>query len=149
MRDFLINGVHAAAAAPLLYTLAFASILLGLVIYSRIRHGVMNTQQLRWILYLGALSAWEEWVFRLALPYWLQGVSLNLTAAVILSNLIFAAAHYFTLRWKWQWCLGAFLGGLALSRQMHVQGDLLLLIGIHWVGTFLNTPRPPNRADNS
>lgn len=144
MYNYARTGVQPALETPLLYTLGFVAVLIGLVGYSKLRHGGVNQQQLRWILYLGALSAWEEWVFRLALPYWLQDVGISLTVAVIISNLLFAGAHYFTLRWRWQWCLGAFLGGLALSRQMHVQGDLLLLIGIHWVGTFLNTPRPPD-----
>ncbi|MDZ7685961.1 MAG: hypothetical protein U5O39_13900 [Gammaproteobacteria bacterium] len=70
---------------------------------------------------------------------------MNLSIAVIASNILFGAVHYFTLRWKWQWCLGACLGGIVLSRQMNEHFDLALLIGIHWVATYANTPRLPGR----
>ncbi|NJN52835.1 MAG: CPBP family intramembrane metalloprotease, partial [Gammaproteobacteria bacterium] len=47
------------------------------------------------------VSAWEEWVFRLALPYYVESQGGDLMIAVVGANLIFAVAHYFTLRWKW------------------------------------------------
>jgi hypothetical protein len=53
--------------------------------------------------------------------------------------------HYFTMRWKASWCFLAFLGGMGLSRQYVENGDLLILIGMHWVATFLNTPRYPGK----
>lgn len=99
-----------------------------------------------WVVYLLLLSTWEEWVFRLAIPYFMGHELVDLRVAAIGSNIVFGAVHYFTLRWKWQWCLGAFIGGLAFSRQLSVHFDLALVIGIHWVATFLNTPRPPGSS---
>jgi membrane protease YdiL (CAAX protease family) len=64
-------------------------------------------------------------------------------AAIVLSNLLFAGLHYFTLRWKWQNCLFAFLGGVGLSRLLDNSGDLALVVLVHFVATFLNTPSPP------
>ncbi|MEO0983364.1 MAG: CPBP family glutamic-type intramembrane protease [Pseudomonadota bacterium] len=98
-----------------------------------------------WILYLGALSFWEEWVFRLAIPEILEGWGAAAWLAAGLSALMFGAAHYVTLRWKWQWCVGAFIGGLFLSRQMQLHNDLLLIAAFHWIATSLNTPRPPGQ----
>tara|TARA_R110002110_G_scaffold226741_3_gene441066 strand:+ start:177 stop:662 length:486 start_codon:yes stop_codon:yes gene_type:complete len=139
----LIRAMEPALANPLIYILAGCLLLTGLTIYG-FYVGGFKVQQFGWAVYLGALSLWEEWVFRLALPYSLHAMGFNLLAAVLVSNLIFGAAHYFTLRWKWQWCLMACLGGLAFSRQMHGQFDLLLVAGIHWVATFVNTPRLPS-----
>jgi hypothetical protein len=34
---------------------------------------------------------------------------------------------------------------MGLSRQYVENGDLLILIGMHWVATFLNTPRYPGK----
>ena len=62
---------------------------------------------------------------------------------MIAANLAFGVLHYFTLRWKWPWCLLAFLGGMALSRNFAQNFDLALIIGIHWLATYLNTPRLP------
>ena len=103
----------------------------------------LSAPQLGWIVYLLLLSAWEEWVFRVALPDMLLGSGVPLGAAIIFSNLLFGAMHYFTLRWKIGWCVLAFFGGMGLSRQYINGGDLLLVIGIHWIATFLNTPGPP------
>lgn len=96
-----------------------------------------------WILYLGAVSAWEEWVFRVALPQTAESMGMTLISAVVVSNLVFGAAHYFTLRWRWQWCLAAFIGGMGFSWNFAEQHNLVLIIYIHWVVTFLNTPRLP------
>ena len=63
--------------------------------------------------------------------------------AHVLSNLVFASLHYFTLRWRLVNCIATFLGGMGLSHLMG-QGDLLLVIMIHWLGTFINTPSPPS-----
>jgi hypothetical protein len=46
------------------------------------------------------------------------------------------------------WCLFAFLGGIGLSRHYLESGDLFMLIGIHWIATFLNTPRYPGARFN-
>ena len=141
----LLNLTAAGSAQGLRYMLGFLALLVGLSVFSYVRYRDLNTQQLRWIVYLGALSAWEEWAFRAALPFILADTHLSLTSAVLLSNLLFGLMHYFTLRWRWQWCVGACIGGLALSRQLHLHDDLLSLIGIHWLATFINTPRPPER----
>jgi hypothetical protein len=143
------QGLLARAMEPVLnhpgvYLLGGGLVLAGLTTYGLYIGGV-RIQQFGWVLYLGVLSLWEEWVFRLALPYSLQSFGFSLMSAVLVSNLLFGAAHYFTLRWKWQWCVIACLGGLAFSRQMNEHFDLLLVAGIHWVATFVNTPRLPSR----
>ena len=102
-----------------------------------------SLSRLGWVLYLGALSFWEEWLFRLALPTILESSGAAAWQAATFSALVFAGAHYFTLRWRLRWCIAAFLGGLLLSRQMQLHNDLLLVAGLHWVATLVNTPRPP------
>lgn len=133
---------HRPLHAPLNYGLAGVAMLVGLVVYSALRYE-LNSLQLSWVVYLGFLSLWEEWVFRVAAPVWLQELGLPVGAAILLSNVLFGAMHYFTLRWRWQWCGGAFLGGLGFSMNFQNQGDLLLIAAIHWAATFFNTPRPP------
>ena len=118
----------------------------GLSLYAWYVDRRWRLEKLGWVLYLGALSAWEEWVFRLAVPYFMESRNVELSIAVLGTNIFFAAAHYFTLRWKWQWCVAVFFFGMLLSRQMDNHFDLLLVVGIHWVFTFLNTPRLPGRA---
>lgn len=99
--------------------------------------------QLAWALYLGALSIWEEWLFRLVLPFALTDLVDARWQAVLLANALFGALHYFTLRWRLRWCVMAFLGGVGFSWQMR-QGDFTLVALTHWVATFFNTPRPPS-----
>ncbi len=103
-------------------------------------------QQCAWVIYLGMLSLWEECLFRLALPKLIEAGGLDFWLAALIANLAFGAMHYFTLRWKWTWCFAAFLGGMALSRQLHLHQDLLLITAYHWIGTFINTPRCPDLA---
>lgn len=98
---------------------------------------------LGWILYLGLLSCWEEWAFRVILPAAMMEGGLPLLLGIVVANLAFGALHYFTLRWRWQWCVAAALGGLALSRHFYQHEDFLLIALMHWVGTVLNTPKPP------
>ena len=125
------------------YLTATVVIFLGLLIFSAARDGELKRQQMLWVVYLGLLSLWEEWVFRVALPQIQISMGVSFVLAIIISNLLFGAMHYFTLRWRWQWCLGAIIGGLALSRHIHTHEDLLILTALHWLGTFINTPRPP------
>lgn len=139
----LQESFASSANNPGAYFAAVILLFIGFCSYSWFLNRRWIVGHLGWILYLGLLCVWEEWVFRLALPQLLESVGLGVMAAIILSNVAFGAAHYFTLRWRWQWCVGAFLGGLMFSRQIELHGDLLLVIGIHWVATFLNTPRPP------
>jgi membrane protease YdiL (CAAX protease family) len=94
-----------------------------------------------WIGYLLFISIAEEWIFRLALPNLLKAYMAPIYAVVI-SNVLFATIHFFTLRWRLIWVVFAFLGGLGLSRAM-THDDLLVVIWLHWIGTFLNTPFPP------
>ncbi len=132
-----------------LYVISFVLMLLAMNAHAWFIDRRWTFAKLGWILYLGALSFWEEWVFRLALPEVLEGLGASFWVAAVLSSLVFGAAHYFTLRWRWQWCVLAFVGGLALSRQMDVQGDLLLITAFHWIATYLNTPRPPGQSEQA
>ena len=129
--------------APLRYGLACAVILAALLALGAVRDRGLTGSQLGWTLYLGALSAWEEFVFRVGLPALLIAVGVDALMAVIGANVLFGAMHWFTLRWHSAWCLAAGLGGLALARALEQQEDLALVIALHWIGTFLNTPRPP------
>ncbi|MFU8817556.1 MAG: CPBP family intramembrane glutamic endopeptidase [Pseudomonadales bacterium] len=146
MRALLTAGLGALLAAPLLYLAVGASIFLALISYAGFIDRRLDAAAVGWIIYLLLVSIWEEWVFRVAIPYFAAANGAPLLTAVIASNAIFALMHYFTLRWKWQWCVAAFLGGMALSRQFGLHADLALVIGIHWIATFLNTPRLPGRA---
>lgn len=143
MRALLVEATSHVLITPLPYLLVGSLILIGLSAYSRYDGGRLSLHQFGWVIYLGLLSLWEEWVFRLAIPYSLREQGVDLVVAIILCNLLFGVVHYFTLRWKWQWCVAACVGGFAFSRQMDTHFDLLIVAGIHWVATCLNTPRPP------
>ena len=143
MREFALSSLERAAAVPLAYVGAYLAVFAALVLYAWRRDRQINGASIGWILYLLSVSAWEEWVFRLAVPYYAAARGLDLQMAVLLSSLTFGIAHYFTLRWRWQWCVGVFFGAMGLSRLMGTQFDLLLVIGVHWIVTFLNTSRPP------
>ncbi len=138
------RGLEPFLANPVRYLVIAAVILIALSIYACYIDRGWRAKQLGWIVYLGALSLWEEWVFRLAIPYYLDMQGVALWSAVLFTNLAFGVIHYFTLRWRWYWCVAAFLGGIALSRPMDTHFDLLLITGFHWIGTFLNTPRSPS-----
>lgn len=139
-------GLEKGLASPQLYVISLVLLFLALNGHAWLIDRRWDLSKLRWIAYLGALSFWEEWVFRLAIPTILEGFGASLWVAATLSALAFGAAHYFTLRWKWQWCVVAFVGSLALSRQMELHDDLLLITAIHWIATYLNTPRPPGQS---
>ena len=140
------NGLEKGAAQPLRYAVTGLFIFVALNAYAWWIDRAWDRTKLIWIIYLGALSLWEEWVFRLALPQLLEGWGASVWLATVISAALFGGAHYFTLRWKWQWCFGAFLGGLALSRQIEVHQDLLLITAFHWIATYINTPRPPGSS---
>lgn len=146
MRTLLLDALASLMAAPVHYAAAGGLILGVLAGYAGFIDRRLDLPALGWIFYLLLVSVWEEWVFRLAIPYFAEANGVDLRSAVIASNAGFAVMHYFTLRWKWFWCVGAFLGGMALSRHFGAHYDLALVIGIHWVATFLNTPRLPGRA---
>ena len=128
------------------YVCVYGLIFVGLSAFAWRLDRRLSAAQLGWILYLGALSFWEEWVFRLAIPYTLEGFGASVWLAAIISAVLFGGLHYFTLRWKWQWCVSAAIGGLALSQQMNIHNDVLWITAFHWIGTSFNTPRPPGRS---
>jgi hypothetical protein len=142
----LTDGLAKGLASPQVYVISLVLLFLALNAHAWLIDRRWDLPKLGWIVYLGALSFWEEWVFRLAVPTLLEGYGASVWAAATLSAVVFGAAHYFTLRWKWQWCVAAFVGSLALSRQMELHDDLLLITAIHWVATYLNTPRPPGHS---
>ena len=148
-RKLLMESLRDFTEQPALYLGAAIALLVVLSAYAALIDRGWRPLQFGWIVYLGALSFWEEWVFRVAIPYAASGGAVDLLWAVLVSNLIFGAMHYFTLRWHWYWCVGAFLGGLFLSRQMTLHFDLALLAGFHWAGTFFNTPRSPGRGQRA
>ena len=105
----------------------------------------LNFRQLIWIIYLLLISIIEEISFRLSIP--IIGVNFMgdnfFWLAVFISNFCFAAIHYFTLRWKLSACVLAFLGGMGFSRLFQITEDLTLVIILHWLLTFFNTPTAP------
>ena len=138
--ELFLSGFAKAQDQVVRYLTWGVAILVGLSLYVTYVDRQLRLSQIGWVVYLGALSLWEEWVFRVGLPY-LPGIdSVWLSVA---SNALFGAMHYFTLRWKWYWCVGAFVGGMALSRQWDLHVDLLLITAYHWVATVINTPRLP------
>jgi hypothetical protein len=145
-RALLVPALGAVLADPGRYLAIAAIVLVVLIVYTALLDRRIDAASTAWILYLLLVSIWEEWVFRIAIPYSLQANGVDLRTAIVASNALFAVAHYFTLRWKWHWCLAAGIAGLALSRSFAQHGDLALLIGIHWIATFLNTPRAPGRS---
>ncbi len=143
--DLLMAPLNRFLAAPEPYILGAGVILLLTHCWSWYLDRTGSIAQSGWIVYLLFVSIWEEWAFRVAVPDSLVDVGLDPRVAIIASNVLFGAVHYFTLRWKASWCFLAFLGGMGLSRQYVENGDLLILIGMHWVATFINTPRYPGK----
>ena len=129
-------------AHPVHYLAMCVAIVAGIAIYQRVRGIPWSTGQMGWVGYLFLISVVEEWAFRVFLPLYLMD-DLGARASVLLSSVIFGALHYFTLRWRMMPCLLTTLGGLGFSRLLEVSGDLTLVILVHWIVTFLNTPRPP------
>ncbi len=141
--DYLFRVLDRPIQSPAGYLIAACALPMVLFAYSFFKHNAWSLGQAGWVIYLGFLSLWEEWVFRAVGPYSLLLFGVKPVAAVVICNLAFGLMHYFTLRWRWQWCVGAFIGGLGFSMNFHTQSDLLLIAGIHWAVTYLNTPRPP------
>ncbi len=133
----------ATVANPRLYLIGLVAMVVFFLLWSA-RGPQPAPRQIRWVLYLLFISIVEEVAFRLAFPLFL-GSKTGWLAANVCCNLVFAGLHYVTLRWKLRNCVGTFLGGMGLS-QLLTNGDLTLVIMVHWVGTFLNTPFPPPRT---
>ena len=136
------DAVATFSATPVKYALALLAALGFFYAVLKRRGLTLDPAQGLWVAYLLYISIVEELAFRLFLPRVLEPTS-GFIAAIVLSNLLFAGLHYFTLRWKWQNCLFAFLGGVGLSRLLDNSGDLALVVLVHFVATFLNTPSPP------
>ncbi len=149
LHNAFTSGLEKTVLFPGRHAAFLIGIFIALNIYAWWIDRQWSMQKLGWVAYLGALSFWEEWVFRIAIPQTLEGWGLTVWFAATFSAVLFGGAHYFTLRWKWQWCLIACIGGIALSRQMEMRGDLLLITGFHWVATYLNTPRLPGGQSNN
>ena len=131
--------------SPATYLLALLSAL-GFFIAFLVSKGVtLSRIQGLWVVYLLYISIVEEIAFRLFLPNVIEPAA-GFLSAIVLSNFLFALLHYFTLRWKWKNCVFVFLGGVGLSRLLENSGDLALLILVHFVATFLNTPSPPDTS---
>ena len=131
---------------PSKYLLWTAGLGILIILFLRSTGRELNARQGAWIGYLLMISIVEEVGFRLSLPIILSSgssASETLWISVFLSNLLFAAIHYLTLRWKLTACIFTFLGGMGFSRLLETTGDLALVILIHWAVTFLNTPSAP------
>ena len=130
----------------LLWSLIVATFIFGFLKYTKRE---IDLRQLIWVGYLFMISLVEEIAFRLSLPLLITseitGISFYWIGALI-SNLLFATTHYFTLRWKLNACIFTFLGGMGLSRMLDTTGDLTGVILLHWAVTFLNTPTPPRNS---
>lgn len=144
----LLDGLSPLSASPLDYLVGGFVIFVALIAYAIWIDRKFQWASALWIIWLLGVSISEEWVFRVALPA-LGALVADPRAAVLASNVLFGVIHYFTLRWKWYWCLGAALGGMALSRQYAETGDLAFIIAIHWIATFINTPRMPGVRRNA
>lgn len=128
--------------APLSYIAI--TLALGLFLaFCQARKGLaLNLRNTLWLGYLLYISVVEELAFRLLFPMWL-GEIVNPMGAVVVSNLIFAGLHYVTLRWHWWNCVFVFAGGMGFSHMLATYDNLTLVILIHWLFTFFNTPAPP------
>ncbi len=124
------------------YALGILIVLLAIVIYSRLKNIPLSRLQFAWISYLALISVIEEIAFRVFIPLALNSY-LSFQLSIILSSLIFGFLHYVTLRWRLSACLITVLGGIGFSRLLQETDDLALVVLVHWVITFLNTPRPP------
>jgi membrane protease YdiL (CAAX protease family) len=138
----LQSGFAKLSNSPFFYLVALPGLFSLFIGYLLLRHRTIDSRTIIWILYLLLISILEEIAFRLLLPLAILS-STGLIVSIIISNSVFATIHFFTLRWKLVNCIGAFLGGLGLSRLFYVTEDLALIILVHWFFTFLNTPSPP------
>ena len=127
---------------PAAYLLAGALLLSFFVVYQKRKGYRTSPRNSLWLVYLLYISVVEELAFRLFLPIVLAD-AVHFYAAAFISNVIFAAVHYVTLRWRWQNCVFAFVGGMGFAHMLANYQDLTAVILVHWFFTFLNTPSPP------
>jgi hypothetical protein len=140
----LKSATAAARENSTLYLISTGLVFLCLLTHAALGKYPLVLRRIGWIVYLGCLSVWEEWVFRIGIPHYLGALGIGILLPILISNTLFGILHYFTLRWRWQWCLMAAIGGLFFSYNFVNHQNLLLIAGIHWVMTYLNTPRMPN-----
>ena len=140
MRVSLAWGLEKFFHHPLPYFLTALGLMSFFIIWSLVSNKILDGRQILWIVYLLGISICEEWVFRLAIPGF-SADYIGRMPSIVLSNFVFAAIHYVTLRWKLHWCILTFFGAMGLSKLMGFN-DLMLVIGVHWLVTFLNTPVP-------
>jgi len=140
--QILLTALEDFSANPSMYVLGFFATLTFFYFFLVRKRLSLNPIQGLWIVYLLYISIAEEVAFRLLLPIALES-SVDFIYAIVLSNFVFALLHYITLRWKWQNCLFVFFGGIGLSRLLEISDDLTLVILVHFVATFLNTPSQP------
>ena len=132
------------------YALASLSLGLFMFLYLRFISRKLNYRQIFWIGYLFFISIIEEIGFRLSLPILFSEFffkEYSFLVGIFLSNILFASLHYFTLRWKLKACIFTFLGGMGLSRLFYETGDITLVVMVHLVVTFLNTPSAPEKVN--
>jgi len=132
------------------YAIASVSLGLFMFLYLRFISRKLNYRQIFWIGYLFFISIIEEIGFRLSLPILFSEFffkEYSFLVGIFLSNLLFASLHYFTLRWKLKACIFTFLGGIGLSRLLYETGDITLVVMVHLVVTFLNTPSAPEQVN--
>ena len=132
------------------YAIASMSLGLFMFLYLRFISRKLNYRQIFWIGYLFLISIVEEIGFRLSLPILFSVFffkEYSFLIGIFLSNLLFASLHYFTLRWKLKACIFTFLGGIGLSRLFYETGDITLVVLVHLVVTFLNTPSAPEQVN--
>ena len=127
---------------PATYLLVGALLLSFFVVYQKRKGYSTSPRNNLWLVYLLYISVVEELAFRLFLPIVLAD-AIHFYAAAFVSNVIFAAVHYVTLRWRWQNCVFAFVGGMGFAHMLVNYQDLTAVILAHWFFTFLNTPAPP------
>ena len=131
-------------SSPIFYFFVLSALLLFFIFFYLIKGHKIERIHLAWLTYLLLISIVEEFAFRMLLPFLLSD-AFGMMAAVLFSNFLFASIHYVTLRWKFINCFFAFVGGLGLSKLLESNGDITILILVHYFFTFLNTPLPPER----
>ena len=140
--DPLLGYTTALSSSPERYLLACVVMVVLFVCFGHVRRIGSFPVQGFWITYLLYISIVEELIFRVLLPNMLS-FSLHTVAAIVASNAIFAGFHYFTLRWRLANCIAVFFGGLGLSRLLNNTEDVALIVLVHWLVTFINTPTYP------
>ena len=140
--EFIIRATDRFINHPTGYLIAGIMLLALFVFYQQRRGYRRSPRNNLWLVYLLYISVVEELTFRLLLPLAASN-TVDFYVAVVISNLIFAAIHYVTLRWHLRNCSFVFIGGMGFAHMLASHQDLTAVILAHWFFTFLNTPAPP------